>query len=232
MDLEKVAESGMDQKYLDREIQALIKVRHPNVLQVNDIFRSGGRLYIFMEFAANGSLKDKIKQASNKRLSERKSQRWFYQCVEALHCMHVVHRIAHRDIKVDNVLLDEDDNAKLSDYGFAREFHLEDRKLAKTFCGTKPYYAPEIVEHRPYNPFLYDTWSMGVMLFLMLNGNFPFDSTLKDRKRLVGMMRRKQLNWNPDVEDNLSESCKDILLSLFTYDPEKRYVFVLVRCLS
>lgn len=96
MHLKKVEKSGLNQKFLDREIAALIRVRHPNVLKVHDIFKSAGRLYIFMEFAPNGTLTAQVKKSKDGFLSEAKVLRWFRQCVDALVCMHAVHKMAHR----------------------------------------------------------------------------------------------------------------------------------------
>ena len=232
MNLDIVAKAGMQEKYLNREIKALIAIRHPNVLKVNDIFKANKHLYIFMEFAPNGTLKDKVKKAANRRLTERVARRWFKQCVEALHCMHVEHHMAHRDIKLDNVLFDASDNAKLSDFGFAREFSLEG-SLSKTFCGTVPYYAPEIIRKKPYNPFLYDVWSMGVMLFTMLNGKLPFDvSGIKrsgGRQEILEQMRDKNYSYQPEVEDELSSEVKELIDCMFTFNPDDRPNIIGVR---
>ena len=201
MDLKAVAKAGMQQKFLDREIKALIDIRHPNVLKVSDIFRASGNLYIFMEFAPNGTLLTKLKKTPGSCLSEAKAKFWFKQCVDALTCMHMEHHMAHRDIKLDNVLFDASDNAKLSDFGFAREWGGKSDTLAKTFCGTEPYYAPEIVARQPYNPFLYDVWSMGVMLFIMLNGKFPFHfKDLRKKPRIMlSEMKNRSYKYNENV---------------------------------
>lgn len=95
MDLNKLSEN-FKSKFLTREIMTLIKVRHPYVLRIFDIFRSAQHVYIFMEFAPNGTLSTQVKNASDGFLSESKSRFWFRQCVEALECMHVDHKICHR----------------------------------------------------------------------------------------------------------------------------------------
>lgn len=228
MDLKRVEAKGMEQKYLDREIKALVSIKHPNVLKVNDIFRAKGKLYIFMEFAPHGTLKEKVKEAPGKYLKERPARRWFRQCVDALVCMHGKHHMAHRDIKLDNVLLDENDNAKLSDFGFARDFDIDGR-LATTYCGTEPYYAPEILMKTPYNPFLYDVWSMGVMLFIMLNGKLPFRVDKKHRMECVREMKRMNYNTNPDAWDNLSDEVKDLIGAMFIFNPDQRPNIIAVR---
>lgn len=245
MDLQKMEEKGLTGQFLDREIMALINVRHPNVLhvsptscllgrelihdflvcsQVSDIFRSKGRLYIFMEFAPNGTLTHQIEKPPG-YIAEKAAKRWFKQCVEALYCMHFEHGMAHRDIKTDNVLLDSKNNAKLSDFGFAREYTLTSDP-ATTFCGTDPYFSPELVSKRPYNPFLYDVWSMGVMLFVMLNGKFPFhwELTRKEPVKLLAEMKTcgYKKRYRPEVLARLSTEAKDIIDQMLTYDAKKR----------
>jgi serine/threonine protein kinase len=95
MDLNKLSEN-FKSKFLTREIMTLIKVRHPYVLRIFDIFRSAQHVYIFMEFAPNGTLSTQVKNAPDGFLSESKSKFWFQQTVEALECMHTVHKICHR----------------------------------------------------------------------------------------------------------------------------------------
>ena len=102
---------------------------------------------------------------------------WFTQISDALKFTHEELHMAHRDIKIDNMLLNDQNIAKLTDFGFAKDVWDEKEnkvKLSETFCGTEPYYSPQIVAHKPYNPFCADVWAMGVVLFCMLNNKFPF----------------------------------------------------------
>lgn len=233
MHLAAMEAKGLKKKFVDREIAALTAVRHPNVLKVNDIFRSGGRLYIFMEFAPNGTLIDKLRKAPNKCFSESTAKRYFKQCIDALVCMHVEHKMAHRDIKLENVLLDQKWNAKLSDFGFARDWGGvgSGERLSTTFCGTEPYYAPEIVAKRPYNPFLYDVWSMGVMLFIMLNGKFPFHwkEVKKNPQIMLTEMKAKAYEYCSKVEDILSDEVKQLISWILTFNPNDRPNIIGVR---
>ena len=153
---------------------------HDNMVKVYDIFKSGGKIYIFMEFCPNGTLADIVKKGGP--CPEDKTKYWFKQVNNALHFMHADKGICHRDIKVENVLLDRNDNVKLSDFGFAREVVVNGEiVLSSTYCGTEPYYCPELVKKRDkrdsvlnYDPFKADTFAMGVMLFAMLNNKFPY----------------------------------------------------------
>ena len=98
------------------------------------------------------------------------------QVCSAVHYLHIEQRIAHRDIKLDNVLL-FDDVAKLTDFGFANEsWNWDENRLnhSETFCGTTPYFCPQIIKSKPYNAYAADCWALGVMLFAMLNDRYPF----------------------------------------------------------
>ena len=225
MDLTKMS-PNFRTKFLAREIMALIKIRHPNVIQVHDIFRSNQNIYIFMEFACNGSLSGQIKQSENGFLDEGKARFWFKQTCDALECMHIQHKMCHRDIKVENVLLDAEMNAKLSDFGFAKD--LSEFELSRTFCGTEPYFAPELVMKLNYNPYAVDIWALGVLLYVMLNGRFPFH--FRDLHKDKNIMLKEQKAgpgpggyvFRPEVVDKLSDSAKEALARIMTFDAERR----------
>lgn len=154
-----------------------------------------------MEFAQNGNLLDIIRRDTY--IDEGRSRRWFRQLLEAVDYCHergVVHRqifnveqeyllfykvqrcnkYLFRDIKCENLLMDNNLNIKLSDFGFARG-HMKPKNgtspLSETFCGSYAYASPEILKGIPYRPQLSDIWSMGVVLFAMVYGRLPFDDT-------------------------------------------------------
>lgn len=171
MDLEKVGDK-FKTKFLPREIAALIGVRHENVINIYDIIKANNRIYIFMEFANGGDLTGYLQK--NGPIPESLTCYWFAQVCQALKYIHEELHIAHRDIKIDNVLL-HNNIAKLTDFGFAKESWDGTKPiLSETFCGTEPYYSPQLVLRKPYNAYTADVWAMGVMMFCMLNNKFPF----------------------------------------------------------
>ncbi|RWS00529.1 serine/threonine protein kinase-like protein 5 [Dinothrombium tinctorium] len=220
MDLEKCSEK-FKQKFLPRELSILIQVRHPYVINIFDIFRANRKIYIFMEFAPNGTIADYLKD--NGPLTENHTREWFYQSGDALLFIHDQLGIAHRDIKVENILLDQKNNCKLTDFGFARECYDPKTgmlKLSETFCGTEPYYAPEIIEREPYNPFLADVWALGVVLFAMLNNKFPFH--YKDLKNMLREQKAHAYKFRPEVDAEISKEVKDLQWKIFEANVNKR----------
>ena len=201
--------------FLPREIDMLIKVRHPAVLEIYDIFKLAGKIYIFMEFAPNGSISSKCKLGP---LPEPQAKKWFKQIVQGVEHIHNKLKICHRDIKTENVLLDANNNAKLCDYGFARE--VTGDGISKTLCGTPPYYCPEMIEFKKYDPFKADCWALGVILFVMLTHKFPFKwPQTKDKREYQEMLNaQKQGLYREKPEfERLSEPARDLIYR--TLDP-------------
>jgi PREDICTED: similar to CG14305-PA, isoform A len=220
MDLEKCSEK-FRMKFLPRELTVLMQARHANIIQIYDIFRANNRIYIFMELAPNGTIADYLK--AHGPLTEKKAREWFTQIVEALHFLHQDLGIAHRDIKVENVLFGKDFQCKLTDFGFARtcfEGEAGYLKLSETYCGTEPYYAPEIIQREPYNPFLTDVWAAGVVLFAILNNKFPF--RFNDLKVMLKDQYSRAYKWRQGVEENTSKECKDLMSKMLEPDSKKR----------
>lgn len=126
-----------------------------------------------MEYANNGTLFNLM--ADVKSLSEKDAQFYFRQLVSAMIFCHSK-CIAHRDLKLENLLLTSTHCLKVSDFSFARYYHANER-LSETFCGSNAYICPEILKQISYRPLLADVWSCGVILFALVTGYLPFDDT-------------------------------------------------------
>lgn len=162
-------------KFLPRELQALIETKHENIVDVFDIIRANQRIYIFMEFMGGGDIAGYVRK--NNGMSLKLACVWFLQITNGLQHLHEQLLMCHRDIKLDNMLLNEQNIAKLSDFGFARQsFDSATNKvlMSTTFCGTLPYYCPQLLQKVPYDTFKADVWAMGVSFFIMLENRFPF----------------------------------------------------------
>ncbi len=146
-------------------------MNHPNIVKIFEAFETEHHVYLVMEYVAGGSLHSYLKERSNRRLDEEEAKRIFKQILTALQYCHRK-SIAHRDIKLENILLDEDKNVKLIDFGFST--CIPNDKKIKMFCGTPSYMAPEIVAKIEYAGPPADIWASAVLLYALMNGCFPF----------------------------------------------------------
>eukprot|EP00124_Ichthyophonus_hoferi_P002027 Ihof_evm11s124 gene=Ihof_evmTU11s124 len=157
---------------INREIRALKLLDHPNIIKVYDIFETEQEIIIAMEFASGGELFDYI--VAHKQVKEREARKFFRQIVSAIDYCHAS-SIIHRDLKPENLLLDENKNIKIIDFGFSNTY--KPNSLLDTFCGSPFYAAPEMVGGRKYLGPEVDMWSIGVILYTLLCGCLPFDDT-------------------------------------------------------
>ncbi|EGR30993.1 protein kinase domain protein [Ichthyophthirius multifiliis] len=136
-----------------------------------DTIETNNHVNIIMEYIPGNSLHGYLKQQANRRLSENDAINIFRQIVSSIEYCHSK-QICHRDIKLENILLDENNNPKLIDFGFST--CIPNDKKYKMFCGTPSYMAPEIINKQEYCGPPADIWALGVLLYALLNGTFPF----------------------------------------------------------
>lgn len=207
-------------KFLPREIDVLIRLNHPHIIHVHSIFQRKTKYYIFMRYSENGDLLGYV--LKNGCVSENQSRVWTRQLALGLQYLHEL-EITHRDIKCENVLLTANYNVKLSDFGFAR-FCVDDNDepvLSETYCGSMSYAAPEILRGKPYLPKPSDLWSLGVVLFVMLNKSMPFDDTRM--RKLYEQQMGKKYRFRSRVASILSLECKTAVKHLLEPDSGLRY---------
>ncbi|XP_052758264.1 testis-specific serine/threonine-protein kinase 1-like isoform X5 [Galleria mellonella] len=198
-------------KFLPREIEMLIKLNHPHLVHTHSIFQRRYKYFIFMRYMERGDLLEYILQKG--AVQEDQARIWARQLALAIQYMHEL-EIAHRDIKCENVLLTANQNAKLSDFGFARL--CIDKKLkdvhSETFCGSLSYTAPEILQGAPYFPKPTDVWSLGIVLYVMLNRAMPFED--KHIKRLYQAQINRNWKFRSRYIDSISENCKRLIMQM------------------
>ncbi|NXF49176.1 TSSK1 kinase, partial [Oceanites oceanicus] len=165
-------------RFLPREIEALRRLHHPSIIETYEIFEtSAGKVYIVMELGEKGDLLDYIKITG--AMEEDTACIKFQQLASAIKYCHDLDWV-HRDLKCENILLDADLNIKLSDFGFSKSLSRDENGrtiLSKTFCGSAAYAAPEVLQGMPYDPRISDTWSLGVILYVMVYASQPFDAS-------------------------------------------------------
>ncbi|XP_057949037.1 CBL-interacting protein kinase 5 [Malania oleifera] len=192
IDKEKVLRVGLIDQ-IKREISVMRLVRHPNVVQLYEVMASKSKIYFAMEYVKGGELFNKVAKG---RLKEEVARKYFQQLVGAVDFCHS-RGVYHRDLKPENLLLDENGNLKISDFGLSALW--ESRRqdgLLHTTCGTPAYVAPEVINKKGYDGAKADTWSCGVVLFVLLAGYLPFnDPNLMEMYRKISRGEFKCPQW-------------------------------------
>ncbi|CAI0476023.1 unnamed protein product [Linum tenue] len=156
---------------IKREISNLRRVRHPNIVHLFEVMATKAKIYFVMEYVRGGELFNKVAKG---RLKEDVARRYFQQLVSAVAFCHA-RGVFHRDLKPENLLLDENGNLKVSDFGLsAVADQIRQDGLFHTFCGTPAYVAPEVLARKGYDAAKVDIWSCGVILFVLMAGYLPF----------------------------------------------------------
>jgi serine/threonine protein kinase len=193
------------------EIKIMEQISHPRIARLYEAVETPKRMHLIMECLDGGNLCSYVK--SKKRLSEDESRRIFFQLIQALDYLHQ-HCIIHRDIKLENVLFDKNKDIKLIDFGFSTVS--PDGKKLKVFCGTPSYMAPEIVKRTEYEGKPVDIWGLGILLYALLCGCFPF------RAKTYPDLYRRIARGSFTIPDELSSSVRDLLRQLLTVDAYTR----------
>ncbi|XP_041363351.1 LOW QUALITY PROTEIN: maternal embryonic leucine zipper kinase-like [Gigantopelta aegis] len=221
---EKVAVKIMDKRALGEdlprvktEIAAMKELYHQLICKLYHVIetedRHEGVFYMILEYCPEGELFDYI--VSKDRLEEAEARIFFRQIVSAVGFIHYC-GYAHRDLKPENLLLDDEQNLRLIDFGLcAKPKGGMDRHLM-TCCGSPAYAAPELISGKEYLGSEADLWSMGVLLYALLCGFLPFD----DDK--IPSLYRKIQSGKYDVPDWLSSDSADLIAHMLKVDPKKR----------
>ncbi|KAE9464376.1 hypothetical protein C3L33_03776, partial [Rhododendron williamsianum] len=178
---DKVIKVGMTEQ-VKREISVMKMVKHPNIVELHEVMASKSKIYFAMELVRGGELFSKIAKG---RLKEDVARHYFQQLISAVDFCHS-RGVYHRDLKPENLLLDDDGNLKVTDFGLsAFNDHLRQDGLLHTTCGTPAYVAPDVIGKKGYDGAKADVWSCGVILFVLLAGFLPFQDD-----NLVAMYRK------------------------------------------
>ncbi|XP_012615250.2 NUAK family SNF1-like kinase 2 [Microcebus murinus] len=183
-----------DLKHIRREIEIMSSLNHPHIIAIHEVFENSSKIVIVMEYASRGDLYDYISE--RQRLSEGDARHFFRQIVSAVHYCHQ-NGVVHRDLKLENILLDANGNIKIADFGLSNLYH--QGKFLQTFCGSPLYASPEIVNGKPYTGPEVDSWSLGVLLYILVHGTMPFDG--QDHKTLVQQISHGAYREPPKPSD-------------------------------
>ncbi|XDT05182.1 Serine/Threonine protein kinases active-site signature [Nakaseomyces glabratus] len=203
-----------------REINALKHLTHPNVVRLEEVLQNSKYIGIVLEYASGGEFYKYIQR--KRRLKESTACRLFAQLISGVTYMHSKN-LVHRDLKLENLLLDKNENLVITDFGFVNEF-LPDNEYMKTSCGSPCYAAPELViSTRPYVARKADVWSCGIILYAMLAGYLPWDDDSTnpegdDIGKLYQYITRTPLKF----PEYITPIPRDLLRKILVPDPNKR----------
>lgn len=190
---------------LRREVEIQYRLNHPNILKLYGYFHDINSVFMVQELAEGGCLYDHLQTKGKLELEE--IRRLGFQLLSALYYLQE-RKVIHRDIKLENILLDKHNNPKLSDFGWAVHAPLQPRS---SFCGTILYLSPEMVQKEKYS-FKVDVWSLGVLLFEVRAGTPPFYG--QNNLETFELIKTKP-TAKPDIEPLIQDEClADLLVNV------------------
>ena len=193
------------------EIETLSNFHHPFINQILDNFETSTHIFIVMEYVC-GDLLGFIRKRS--KLSESVSKIIFKQLIEGLKYIHKKHFV-HRDIKLDNILIDLTNTIKICDFGVSKHFD-DKNEIMFDHCGTPAYIAPEIFEHTGYKGPACDIWSAGVTLYYMLAGEQPFKAgSISELEKIIKAGDFKEI-------EGVSKEANNLLSKILQVNPKAR----------
>ncbi|XP_026055507.1 calcium/calmodulin-dependent protein kinase IGb isoform X3 [Carassius auratus] len=202
---------------LENEIAVLRKIKHDNVVCLEDFYESRTHYYLVMQLVSGGELFDRILDRG--MYSEADASLVIRQVLEAVSYLHK-NGIVHRDLKPENLLYyspDESSKIMVSDFGLSK---MEEKGIMSTACGTPGYVAPEVLAQKPYSKAV-DCWSIGVITYILLCGYPPFYE--ETETRLFSKIMKAQYEFDSPFWDDISESAKDFIRNMMQKNPKMRY---------
>lgn len=202
-----------DMSQLDCEIQAMTMLRHTNVVQLEEVIESDDHIYLVMELCGGGNL---YEQLDGKGLPEPLCRFYFTQLCDAI-CYCHQSGVCHRDLRLENLLLDDGANLKVADFGQARIFKKGWDLFSTQLVGSLQHISPEQTQGHCYSGEKIDTWSAGIILYVMLTGLMPFAAN--NVHQLFDVIR--EAKYEP-LGDEVSQEAKDLVHKLLRADPDDR----------
>ncbi|OHT05535.1 CAMK family protein kinase [Tritrichomonas foetus] len=207
------------QTRFQREIALLKKMDHPFITAFFQVIEDHDNYFLVMEYAENGTLREFFQSIG--RFTELQARRYFVQIISALEYLHSKRKVVHRDLKLENVLLDRYNNIHITDFGLSNTFSDVSPEL-KSACGSPAYAAPEMIKGEPYTQAT-DIWSAGILLYAMVAGSLPFFDD--DVQKLLA----KIVFTDVIYPSHLSTSLVDLLKKMICKNIEERITIAKIK---
>jgi len=246
---DKLTINSENMKKILYETNLMQKLNHPNITKILEMFEDDKFILIIMEYINGGNLFSFVKK--RRKLSEKIAKFLFRQIILGIKHIHSKN-IVHRDIKLENILIDLNNRVKICDFGIGVILN-NGNELLHDQCGTPMYMAPEIIlssKKKGYRGFPVDIWSSGIALYIMLSGTLPFNIKNKNKKDKKDQKNSENsendehddddnddislthnnnyelqysiINKNPKKIEKISDEARDLLNGLLDKDPDKR----------
>ena len=209
-----------DIELVRNEIDIMKLCYHPYVVHLLDHFENGEYIFIVMEYIKGGSLTDYMK-SKKFNFTERRAAELIYQLAKGLKYLHK-YGIIHRDLKTDNIMLTEASdkgNIKIMDFGLSKI--LGKKEKSTDGFGTLTFVSPEVLIRKPYNKEI-DIWSIGVILYLLLSGDLPFDDEEDDEQKIAKSIVFNEVEFPQKKFGNRSKEVIDLIKKCLTKEPKNR----------
>ena len=194
-----------------REAAILNLVHHPNIVRLYDLYITEEYYCMVFEYVDGAQMLDFI--INQGKMKESQAQKFFSQLLSAVSYCHE-NGIVHRDLKIENVLIDSEGNIKLVDFGLSNFFDPNDK--LRTFCGSLYFAAPELLRGIYYTGPEIDIWSLGIILYVLVCGKVPFDD------KSLTALHEKIKSGKFELSDKLTSKCQNLLQSMIEVDPKRR----------
>ncbi|XP_028654960.1 calcium/calmodulin-dependent protein kinase type 1D-like [Erpetoichthys calabaricus] len=207
----------MQDTNLENEIAVLKRIKHDNIVSLEDFYESQSHFYLVMQLVSGGELFDRILDRGT--YTEKDASVVIRQVLEAVNYLHQ-NGIVHRDLKPENLLYySSEENSKImvSDFGLSK---IEENGIMSTACGTLGYVAPEVLTQKPYSKAV-DCWSVGVITYILLCGYPPFYE--ETESRLFSKIMKAEYEFDSPFWDDISESAKDFIRNMMQKNPKMRF---------
>ncbi|XP_010500348.1 PREDICTED: CBL-interacting serine/threonine-protein kinase 17-like [Camelina sativa] len=206
---------------IKREIRTLKVLKHPNIVRLHEVLASKTKIYMVLELVTGGDLFDRI--VSKGKLPEIEGRKMFQQLIDGISYCHNK-GVYHRDLKLENVLLDAKGHIKITDFGLSSlPQHFREDGLLHTTCGSPNYVAPEVLANEGYDGAASDIWSCGVILYVILTGSLPFDDTN------LAALCRKIFKGDPPIPRWITPGAKIMIKRMLDPNPVTRMTIANIK---
>ncbi|KAJ3175968.1 serine/threonine-protein kinase KIN2 [Geranomyces variabilis] len=194
-----------------REIAIMLLLNHPHIALMHEVILQDDNYYLFLEHVDGGQMLDYM--INHGKLKEKNARRFLRQIISAIDYCHQ-NSIVHRDLKIENVLIDKNGAIKLIDFGLSNMYAPSSQ--LETFCGSLYFAAPELLSAKAYTGPEVDIWSLGVILYVLVCGRVPFDDVS------MPVLHAKIKAGVVEYPSHLSEDCKHLISRLLVTAPHRR----------